>query len=227
MCTPLWHTMPLCCHLFFVQQSRMRNCSGTAYTVRKQIVGFVKHSLFVGRVLRSYDERAQRAIKFAQEDDAATPSLRFTAWPEERLFNDARPDGCCPPEVTPPFGSTITSQSLVDELTASGYGSPTLLPKAPSVALMGLSLTGEQDRIHHRSKHYGPIELVKMRGVTRQAPGGMLLTAPTLNGRMRISLTVDKAGVNKETLELFWTECQQCVWGWLVRKEEIEQRARL
>lgn len=200
-----------------------------ARIIRKENLKFIKNQLFVGRAIRSYDERAQRAIRFAEEDDAAVPSLQYAAWPQHRLVVQA-PSVISTSHVEPSSSSKIPPQALLNELAASGQGDPTSLPKPPSLALMGLSLTGELDRIHHHSKYYGPIKLVSMRGANRQASGGMLLTAPTLNGRMTITLTVDKAGFERQTLDLFWEECKRCVNEWLVAgmvDEDGRERARL
>ncbi|KAF9786669.1 hypothetical protein BJ322DRAFT_1004181 [Thelephora terrestris] len=85
-----------------------------------------------------------------------------------------------------------------------------LPPKAPSNALIGLSLLGNLDGIY---KHQD-FESVKMHTLTtgsRQRNGGMLLFGYTFVGKLWLSLGYDVEGFEKETVNEFWSGLQDAV----------------
>jgi hypothetical protein len=85
-----------------------------------------------------------------------------------------------------------------------------LPPKAPSNALIGLSLLGNLDGIY---KHQD-FESVKMHTLTtgsRQRNGGMLLFGYTFVGKLWFSLGYDVEGFEKETVNEFWSGLQDAV----------------
>ncbi|KAJ7149075.1 hypothetical protein C8R43DRAFT_1008050 [Mycena crocata] len=75
--------------------------------------------------------------------------------------------------------------------------------KPPSVALMGLSLLGDLDRIYKHSA-FPNIQLHTLTTGSRQRAGGMLLFGYTFVRKLWISLGYDKAGFDSDTVELFW-----------------------
>jgi hypothetical protein len=83
-------------------------------------------------------------------------------------------------------------------------------PKAPSNALIGLSLLGNLDGIY---KHHD-FKSVKMHTLTtgsRQRNGGMLLFGYTFVGKLWLSLGYDEEGFEKETVGKFWDGLQAAV----------------
>ena len=185
-----------------------------AQCVKKQSRDYIRHALLSGRTLRSYEERCQRAIRFATEDDSAEPSLRNVAWP----VNRAPPAPSIPARLV----QGPSSAAITEELASSRQGPSPLLPKAPSIALMGLTLTGDLDRIYKHSKHYGEVIVESLRGSARQAPGGILIAGRTLNGRMTFSLLVDRSSFEEGVLRTFWDCCGRCVGEYMVGVGEME-----
>ncbi|KAF9654197.1 hypothetical protein BDM02DRAFT_3086110 [Thelephora ganbajun] len=85
-----------------------------------------------------------------------------------------------------------------------------LRPKAPSNALVGLSLLGNLDGIY---KHQD-FKSIKMHALTtgsRQRNGGMLLFGYTFVGKLWLSLGYDEEGFEKETVSKFWDGLQAAV----------------
>ncbi|KAJ7145201.1 hypothetical protein C8R43DRAFT_1013201 [Mycena crocata] len=75
--------------------------------------------------------------------------------------------------------------------------------KPPSVALMGLSLLGDLDRIYNHPA-FPDIQLHTLTTGSRQRAGGMLLFGYTFVRKLWISLGYDEAGFDSDTVELFW-----------------------
>lgn len=187
-----------------------------ARSVKKQHAGFVKQAIFGKRTIGVYKDRAARATQFAQEDDAADPRLRYAAWEEGREV----------PTAAAKSNSVVTTgpqQLDVSRLIAkSGHGPSPLLPKAPSLALLGLSLIGDLDRIYERSA-YGPITLHNLIPSYRKNKGGMLVACRTLAGSMTVNLVLDVEGFDRPIIEEFWDNIRHCVREYMVG----EIRARI
>ena len=87
---------------------------------------------------------------------------------------------------------------------------PPLPPKAPSNALIGLSLLGNLDAIY---KHQD-FESIKMHTLTngaRQRNGGVLLIGYTFVGKFWLSLGYDEKGIEKEKISKLWNGLQDAV----------------
>ena len=77
--------------------------------------------------------------------------------------------------------------------------------KAPSSALIGLSLLGNLDGIY-KHKNFGDIRLHSLTTGSRQRHGAMLLFSYTFAGRLWVSLGYDENGLEKEIVNGFWEE---------------------
>jgi hypothetical protein len=75
--------------------------------------------------------------------------------------------------------------------------------RAPSKALIGLSLLGNLDGVYKHSKFPG-IQLHTLCSGSRQRGGGMLLFCFTFAGKLWINLGYDENGFDKTVVEKFW-----------------------
>ncbi len=75
--------------------------------------------------------------------------------------------------------------------------------RAPSAALIGLSLLGNLDGIYKHA-NFGDVKLHTLTTGSRQRAGGMLLFGYTFVGKLWISLGYDENGFEKETVDKFW-----------------------
>lgn len=123
-------------------------------------------------------------------------------------------------EMSEKRGAQARAWGKEDDLKANGVGVRAPLqekppaaahrPKAPTNALIGLSLLGNLDGIY---KHQD-FESVKMHTLTtgsRQRSGGMLLFGYTFVGKLWLSLGYDEQGFEKETVDKFWAGLQAAV----------------
>ncbi|KAF5368480.1 hypothetical protein D9758_002233 [Tetrapyrgos nigripes] len=78
-------------------------------------------------------------------------------------------------------------------------------PRAPSSALIGLSLLGNLDGTYKHSR-YPEIELHTLTTGSRQRPGGMLLFGYTFRSKFWVSLGYDKNGFEEGVVERFWNQ---------------------
>jgi len=85
-----------------------------------------------------------------------------------------------------------------------------LPPKAPSYALVGLSLLGNLDGIY-KHQDFKSIEMHTLTTGSRQRNGGMLLFGYTFVGKLWLSLGYDEEGFEKETVSRFWGGLQSAV----------------
>ncbi|BGO92798.1 hypothetical protein NBRC10512_007917 [Rhodotorula toruloides] len=92
-------------------------------------------------------------------------------------------------------------------------------PKAPSTALMGLSMLGNLDGIYQHKDYHG-IQLHSLTTGSRQRPGAILLFAYTFAGKLWISLGYDSNGFEKGAVESWWNELLKGVDEFLLEKEE-------
>ncbi|THV07508.1 hypothetical protein K435DRAFT_788427 [Dendrothele bispora CBS 962.96] len=83
-------------------------------------------------------------------------------------------------------------------------------PRAPSTALIGLSLLGNLDGIYKHAR-YADITLHTLTTGSRQRPGGMLLFGYTFVGKLCVSLGYDKNGFKDGVVEQFWDNTLQCI----------------
>lgn len=78
-----------------------------------------------------------------------------------------------------------------------------LRPKAPSTALMGLSLLGNLDGIYKHAD-FPDINFHTLTTGSRQRSGGMLLFGYTFAGKLWISLGYDENGFEEVIVQNFW-----------------------
>ncbi|RDB23727.1 hypothetical protein Hypma_009447 [Hypsizygus marmoreus] len=110
---------------------------------------------------------------------------------------------------------------------ARGSGSPaqfpslrppasiSMLPPAPSAALLGLSLIGNLDAIYIRSA-YPSFQLHSVRTASRQKAGGLLLLQHTFAGKLWFNLCWDENGFAEGLVQRFWEGLQEAVEEYLV-----------
>ncbi|BGP28788.1 hypothetical protein JCM10296v2_000524 [Rhodotorula toruloides] len=92
-------------------------------------------------------------------------------------------------------------------------------PKAPSTALMGLSMLGNLDGIYQHKDYHG-IQLQSLTTGSRQRPAAILLFAYTFAGKLWISLGYDSNIFEKGAIEKWWDELLKGVDDFLLEKEE-------
>lgn len=78
-------------------------------------------------------------------------------------------------------------------------------PPPAGRALMGVSMLGNLDGMYRRADH-GGIELFGLTTGSRQRPGGLLLFAYTLAGKLWLSLGYDENGFESGAIERFWAD---------------------
>jgi len=84
------------------------------------------------------------------------------------------------------------------------------MPKAPSIALIGLSLLGNLDGIYQHAK-FAEIKLHTLTTGSRQRQGGMLLFGYTFAGKLWVSLGYDENGLEETTIKTFWKNCFEVI----------------
>ncbi|KAF8846056.1 hypothetical protein BDN67DRAFT_992998 [Paxillus ammoniavirescens] len=89
-------------------------------------------------------------------------------------------------------------------------------PRAPSSALIGLSLLGNLDGMYKHAL-FPAIQLHTLTTGSRQRPGGMLLFGYTFARKLWISLGYDENGFEKEVVERFWEGVLQVTDEMLIR----------
>ncbi|KAF9225476.1 hypothetical protein BS17DRAFT_873159 [Gyrodon lividus] len=94
--------------------------------------------------------------------------------------------------------------------------SAVLAPRAPTSALIGLSLLGNLDGMYQHAS-FPPIQLHTLTTGSRQRPGGMLLFGYTFAGKLWISLGYDENGLEKALVERFWKGVLQATDELLIR----------
>ncbi|KAK7058449.1 hypothetical protein VNI00_002083 [Paramarasmius palmivorus] len=88
------------------------------------------------------------------------------------------------------------------------------MPKAPSAALMGLSLLGNLDGMYKHAS-FPDIQLHTLTTGSRQRPGGLLLFGYTFVGKLWVSLGYDENGFDKAVMNRFWANILGCIDGLL------------
>lgn len=79
----------------------------------------------------------------------------------------------------------------------------TATPRAPSAALVGLSLLGNLDGIYKHTT-FPDIKMHTLTTGSRQRNGGMLMFGYTFAGKLFVSLGYDQNGFERETVGRFW-----------------------
>ena len=83
-------------------------------------------------------------------------------------------------------------------------------PRAPSSALIGLSMLGNLDGIYKHAA-FPAFKLHSLTTGSRQRAGGMLLFGYTFAGKLWISLGYDENGLDKQVVESFWENVLQAM----------------
>lgn len=91
-------------------------------------------------------------------------------------------------KVSPPLSASVTASAV---------------PKAPSTALLGLSLLGNLDGIYKHAA-FPQIKLHTLTTGSRQRSGAMLLFGYTFVGKLWVSLGYDVNGFDNDVVERFW-----------------------
>ncbi|KAF9454147.1 hypothetical protein P691DRAFT_718074 [Macrolepiota fuliginosa MF-IS2] len=146
-----------------------------ARSAKKQSMDAAKHPLIVSRSIEMAQERASRARVWARQDDEAAGVVS-------------------PTPTTPPasIGNTPVPECLVPA------------SKAPSTALLGLSLLGNLDGMYKHAD-FPRIKLHTLTTGSRQRSGGMLMFGYTFVRKLWISLGYDENGFEKEVVDKFWS----------------------
>jgi len=144
-----------------------------------------KNPLILSRTHEMAKERGERSRAWAKEDD------------EKEAGTWQKP--------TPPLKVETETREPVIPARA----------KAPSGALIGLSLLGNLDGIY---KHvtFGKIKMHTLTTGSRQRHGAMLLFGYTFAGKLWISLGYDENGFAEGVVDRFWQETINCVDEFLV-----------
>ncbi|KAK7440236.1 hypothetical protein VKT23_017177 [Stygiomarasmius scandens] len=114
-----------------------------------------------------------------------------------------------------------TRASRARGITVSVPGMDVIEPKndstsrAPSLALMGLSLIGNLDATYLRDA-YPRIELVSVRTASRQKAGGLLLLEHTFGKKLWLQMFWDENGFKEGQIERFWECLREAVHEFLV-----------
>jgi hypothetical protein len=82
--------------------------------------------------------------------------------------------------------------------------------RAPSIALIGLSLLGNLDGMYQHA-NFPEIKLHTLTTGSRQRPGGMLLFGYTFAGKLWVSLGYDENGFDQGVVQKFWANCLSAI----------------
>ena len=149
-----------------------------ARQAKEQSVAAAKHPLLIPRTQHMAKERGARSRGWAKEDDEKEKGT----W--------------TPP--TPPLHNTPTEEVAREPVLPSRA-------KAPSSALIGLSLLGNLDGVYKHANFPG-IKLHTLTTGSRQRHGAMLLFGYTFAGKLWVSLGYDENGFAEGVVEKFWAE---------------------
>lgn len=151
-----------------------------ARQAKEQSARAAKHPLLISRTQEMAKERGGRARAWGKEDDEKERGTWVTPSPAASAETSPR---------EPVLPARI---------------------KAPSAALIGLSLLGNLDGMYKHANFPG-IKLHTLTTGSRQRHGAMLLFGYTFVGKLWISLGYDENGFAEGAVDKFWTECLQAV----------------
>ncbi|TFK90810.1 hypothetical protein K466DRAFT_484133 [Polyporus arcularius HHB13444] len=153
-----------------------------ARQAKEQSTRAAKNPLVASRTQEMAKERGERARAWAKEDDE-------------------RENGT----YVPPAPAAAPA--------SDGVAKEPVLParaKAPSAALIGLSLLGNLDGIYKHAT-FPAVKLHTLTTGSRQRNGAMLLFGYTFAGKLWISLGYDSNGFAGDVVDRFWKEALDCV----------------
>ncbi|TDL25331.1 hypothetical protein BD410DRAFT_896234 [Rickenella mellea] len=161
-----------------------------AKAAKAQSIKAAKHPMLVPRAHFKARARGQQARFWAKVDDDEAAKLA---------------NGTAVPHVLqPPFPKPISAATEAK-------------PRAPSTALLGLSMLGNLDGIYKSSSSQGRIQLHTITGGTRQRSNAILLYAYTFASKLWLSLQFDENGLDKDVVEKYWSEVLKCVEEFLMK----------
>jgi hypothetical protein len=146
-----------------------------ARLAKKQSTEAAKNPLIVSRSIEMARERGSRARIWAKEDDDKAAGVVSPA--------------------PPPPPSSLDNTPVPESLVPSS--------KAPSMALIGLSMLGNLDGMYKHAE-FPKIKLHTLTTGSRQRPGSMLLFGYTFVGKLWVSLGYDENGFDKEVINKYW-----------------------
>lgn len=152
-----------------------------ARQAKEQSSQAAKSPLVISRTHEMARERGERARVWAKEDDEKEKGT----W--------------VPPAPAPKADTTRSAESVLPARA-----------KAPSTALIGLSLLGNLDGIYKHAS-FPDINLHTLTTGSRQRHGAMLLFGYTFKGRLWISLGYDQNGFADGVVEKFWHETLKAI----------------
>jgi len=157
---------------------------------KRQTSKYVGSPMLLSRSRAMGRERGARAKVWAKEDDDAL---------------NAQSAAVAPVPVPAPAPAQLSGsgnrENPATPVTAAAVA-PTNT-KVPSVALVGLSLLGDLDRVFHHSR-YPQLTLHHLTPGSRVRGGGMLLFGYTFAGKLWLNMPWDANGFDRDGIEAFW-----------------------
>ncbi|KAI0347793.1 hypothetical protein BDW22DRAFT_20030 [Trametopsis cervina] len=149
-----------------------------ARQAKEQSARAAKNPLLISRTHEMAKERGERSRAWAKEDDEKEKGT----W--------------SPP--TPPLSNAPAEEQPREPVLPART-------KAPSTALIGLSLLGNLDGVYKHA-NFPSIKLHTLTTGSRQRHGAMLLFGYTFAGKLWVSLGYDENGFAEGVVEKFWSE---------------------
>lgn len=179
-----------------------------ARDARRQGKIATRHPNFIARSVEHGKDRCLRAKAFAKQDD-------------ERLgIASSKPPLMLPsPSGSAPLGKpTRSAQAVSPPKRAQAPISP---PSPPSVALVGLSLIGDLDRIYKSHQTFPSLQLTHSTSGTRKGPGALLIFSHSLAGRLYIHVGWDQEGFEPGLVEDFAKGISTCVKEFALQEMDV------
>ena len=153
-----------------------------ARQAKEQSAWAAKNPLVVSRTHEMAKERGARARAWGKEDDEKEKGT----W--------------TPPSPSPDAEAAASAQLQLLPTRA----------KAPSTALIGLSLLGNLDGMYKHA-NFPDVKLHTLTTGSRQRHGAMLLFGYTFVGKLWVSLGYDENGFAEGVVDKFWTEALRAI----------------
>lgn len=157
-----------------------------AREARSQGEATVRHPNFVTRTVEHGKERCVRGKIFAAQDD-----VRLGLSP---------PNSASPKAIPPPLAAATPAPKSTTPST----------PPAPSVALVGLSLIGDLDKVY-KAHEYPSLQLLHSTSGTRKGPGALLIFSHTFAERLYVHVGWDREGFEPGLVEDFADGIVGCI----------------
>ncbi|GAA5897369.1 hypothetical protein JCM6882_001869 [Rhodosporidiobolus microsporus] len=181
-----------------------------ALSVRVQTSHAVKTPFLAARTALMALERERRSIGFERADEEKRAMKRVVEEAERGLKGLGI--GVEESEEGDEAGRVKEAERLAKEAkekaakeAAAKKDQPAAPAKAPSTALLGLSMLGNLDGMYKHADFHG-IQLHTLTTGSRQRPGALLLFAYTFAGKLWFSLGYDSNGFKKGSVERWWDE---------------------